>query len=85
MTKENLGFKFELKRFKKPKALPLLCPDYKPELGSFCSLAKKCKNAAHPATRYNGMAFCSGGTDPEEIKNRREWLKPPKRSKAVKK
>jgi len=72
--KEDLGFKYERKRIKKDKKLPLICPDYKAE-GSFgnCEKAKVCKNATY-GRQGEAWGSCYGGAKSSEMEHRRKYF-----------
>jgi len=71
---KNLRFKYERKRIKREVKLPPKCKDYEPEsFGPWCRKAKLCKNATS-STEGKADGICKGGTDPEELENRKKKL-----------
>jgi hypothetical protein len=68
----KLEFRYERKRIKRDKKLPLLCRDFKKkEHSENCALADKCKRATY---RGEFSAICYGGAKMSEIRDRKKYL-----------
>jgi len=73
MTKDIFGFKYERKRIKREKKLPVVCPDYEASSTESCKKAKLCKNATY--SRQGELeGVCYGGAKEDELEHRQKHL-----------
>ena len=68
--RETFGFKFERKRIKRDKKLPVLCKDYEPGNTDNCKKGGFCKNATY-GRKDQSYGTCYGGTKSSEIEHRK--------------
>ncbi|MFH1361640.1 MAG: hypothetical protein ABIH69_03195 [bacterium] len=73
IRKGTLGFKYERKRIKRDKKLPVLCPDYEAGNTDSCKKAYYCKNATH-GWKNEAFGSCYGGTKSSELEYRKKRI-----------